>query len=98
MYQRNYPYDQDRTIKRQFSGTHINVDDMRDKLSDYGIDDIQVTQSGNMKTVTVTIRNPTQKQMEGLNNILSCKNEYNSIRKECRDFFDSPFRDSPFRD
>lgn len=93
MYKRNYyPNSQNnRTVRRQFSGTDLNIDEIKGKLANYDIWDVQVNRSGNMKTVTVSIENPTQKQLDGLEEIFSCENDFKSLKSECQDFFGSPF-------
>lgn len=54
----------------QISGTNLDVDEIRRRLADYGINNIHENKNGNMSTLTVKVQNPNESQLEGIRNVI----------------------------
>jgi hypothetical protein len=59
----------------QISSSNLNVDEIKNKLANYGITNVQVSRNGNMNTLTVSIQNPNQLQMQGIKQVLLAENK-----------------------
>jgi hypothetical protein len=54
----------------KLSGPNLNVNEIRNKLANYGITDVQENKVGNMTTITIRIQNPNEIQLQGIRNVI----------------------------
>lgn len=68
------PYSE--VFQYSITGTNLYLDNIRNKLVQYGITNVQINSIGDISTLSVSVHNPTEIQMQGIRDVLMSHNKF----------------------